>query len=104
MENSDAFSDTDDQQGEANLQICKNCQIQYIMGEKGSSEALSLCSECVEKRKTAADPPHFQACCCGCGGDTSSSQHYCSDTGKRIFAFSSEVALEVRYTIYYIYI
>ena len=37
MENSDDFSDTDDQQGEANLQICKNCQMQYIMGEDGSS-------------------------------------------------------------------
>ena len=49
MKNSDDFSDTDDQQGEANLQICKNCQLQYIMGEKGSSEALSLCSECVRK-------------------------------------------------------
>ena len=42
MENSDDFSDTDDQQGEANLQTCKNCQIQFLMGEKGSSEALCV--------------------------------------------------------------
>ena len=95
MENSDDFSDT----GEADLQTCKNCQLQFLMGEKGSSEALSLCSISVEKRKTAADPPHFQACCCGCGEDTSSSQHYCSDTGKRIFSFGGKI-----YYILYIYI
>ena len=85
MESSSDLSDAELQGSQ--VVSCGNCHISYIRGEKGSSEALSLCSECVELRKKAADPPQLQACSCGCGGDTLSSQHYYSDTGKRIFSF-----------------